>query len=502
MTNSFHCGTCNNICGPGSSCMQGECLLQESRLLAPLSGKIATSGIPTFSWEPGSGQIGARIELCSNPDCSEVILSQEVEENNFTPVTPLASGLIYWRVQPLAQGDLKGPFTEPWSLLIASDASEPAAFWGLVPDINMDGSADLAIGACGLGDTCSHESWIYHGSVIPGEEPDQILSGAATTLFGCATSLVCDLNGDGRADLAVGSWLTYNIWVYLSQEDGSYGDYTMLEASPGLFPMFGHDVAPAGDINQDGYADLITGDPIQSAGYIYFGGPSGVSPDNSLTLYAGTGGGITVIGGCDINGDGRDDAFVGGPPSLAVFATPDSSDASQILEKQGGNFGIAVDCAGDTNRDGFLDVIVGAATNDGTFIYFGGPDGLDFEGEVVLEGGNNLGLAVAGIGDINKDGFDDVAVGGGGFVQVHLGSLEGIQTVHAQKLIGEYPSFGTAVMGGRDLTGNGWSDLIVGSPGAGITTLHEGSSEGFQAGEPLNGMEESGLGNSLGMAFP
>jgi len=410
--------------------------------------------------------------------------------------------MVYWRVKAFGEMGLDGPYTPPWALMIGSSSSGDSSYWGMVPDIDMDGSVDLAVGVCGLGDSCSQQSWIYRGPVTSEQAPTQILTGPVTTLFGYATSLVGDLNGDGRSDLAVGSWLTYNIWVYLSQEDGTFDEYTMLESSPGIFPMFGHDVAPAGDINQDGYADLITGDPIGSAGYIYFGGPNGVSPDNSLTLYAATGGGITVIGGCDIDGDGRDDAFVGGPPSLAVFATPESSEPSQILEKSGGNFGVAVDCAGDTNGDGFLDIIVGAGTNNGTFVYFGGPEGLDTEAEIILEGGANFGLSVAGIGDINQDGFDDVAVGGGSVVQVHFGSSDGIEVAPVQTLTGEHNSFGTAITGTRDLTGDGFIDLVVGSPGEGFTYIYPGNGDTFDDGYQVNNTEQSGLGNSLGMGLP
>jgi len=442
------------------------------------------------------------VEICPPPECLNPILSQEVQASEFTPEDALPPGLHYWRVQPLADGGLEGPYTTSWALMIGSQDAFGSSSWGLVPDIGMDGVADLAVGACGLGDTCSTEAWIYHGPLAAGQEPTQVLSGGTNTLYGYATSLVGDLNGDGKPDLAVGSWLNYSIWVYLSQEDGIYEPYTLLQSAPGLFPMFGHDVAPAGDLNQDGYGDLITGDPIESAGYVYYGGPDGVQEDNSLTLYATSGGGITVAGGCDINGDGRDDAFVGGPPALTVFANPGQSEPSQVLEKSSGNFGVAVDCAGDTNGDGFLDLIVSAGATNQTYVYSGGPSGLDPASEVALQGTGNFGLGVAGIGDFNNDGFDDVVAGGGGKVQVHLGSEFGVSPTPILTLTGNDPTFGNAVIGGRDLTGDGLNDLVIGAPGEGKTYLCEGTAEGFSDPVALNEVEQGGLGNSLGMLLP
>jgi len=502
LTDSNHCGSCDILCAPGSTCVEGICTLPMARLLSPLSGKSSSTAFPTLTWEAGPGQTSARVEICPQPECLNPVLSQIVQASELTPETPLPPGLHYWRVQALTDGGLEGPYTAPWALMIGLQDALGSSSWGLVPDIGMDGVADLAVGACGLGDTCSTEAWIYHGPLVSGQEPTQVLSGGTNTLYGYATSLAGDLNGDGKPDLAVGSWLNYSIWVYLSQEDGLYEPYTLLQSAPGLFPMFGHDVAPAGDLNQDGYGDLITGDPIESAGYVYYGGPDGVHEDDSLTLYATSGGGITVAGGCDINGDGRDDAFVGGPPVLAVFANPGVSEPSQLLEKPSGNFGVAVDCAGDTNGDGFLDLVVGAGATNQTFVYLGGPTGLDPMSEITLEGTGNFGLGVAGIGDANGDGFEDVAVGGDGKVQVHRGSINGTEPVPTQVIEGTDPTFGNAVMGGRDVTGDGVTDLIIGSPGEGKTYLCEGSSDGFMEPQALNDNPKGGLGNSLGMLLP
>ena len=136
-------------------------------------------------------------------------------------------------MKAMAEGGLEGPFTPPWAIMIGQGAGTSS--WGLVPDINLDGIADLTVGACGLGDTCSTEAWVYQGPVTPGAPPTQVLSGGSNTLFGYATFLR-DLNGDGRPDLAIGSWLNYSIWVYWSHEDGLYEPYTLLQSAPDSSP--------------------------------------------------------------------------------------------------------------------------------------------------------------------------------------------------------------------------------------------------------------------------
>ncbi len=502
LVDAGNCGVCGEACQGGAVCIDGSCVLPKSRLLSPLSGKRSTTGTPSFRWEPGPGQTSAVIEICTSPLCDEVLQSAEVGGSEYTVTEPLPVGPVYWRVRSLAGAGAEGINTDPWHLEIAHSTVGVASYWGQVPDFQLDGFADLAVGACGLGGQCSTEAWMYHGPVTAGDAPAQVVEGSDTTLFGYATSAVGDLNGDGRTDLAVGSWLNYSIWVYLADEAGLFQEENaLLKASAGVFPMFGHDVAPAGDVNDDGYADLITGDAIESTGYVFFGGPDGIQQEGDLTLYASTGGGIVVAGGCDINRDGRDDVFVGGPPQISIFADPGESAPSQVIEK-GGNFGVAVDCAGDTNGDGYLDLIVGAGTPNGTFVYLGGEAGVDVDNEVVLLATQNAGLAVAGLGDINGDGFDDVASSGSGKVHLYYGGEAGPEPTPAQTLSGEFESYGTAILAARDMTGDGWVDLVVGEPDPGNVYLYVGSAEGFGEGLLLSAAPFPGLGGSLGMLLP
>ena len=148
------------------------------------------------------------------------------------------------------------------------------------------------------------------------------------------------------------------------------------------------------------------------------------------------------------------------------------------------NFGVAVDCAGDTNGDGYLDLVIGAGATNQTYVIQGGPDGLDESTEIPLLGTGNFGLGVAGVGDVNGDGYDDVVVGGDGVVQVHLGSSSGTEPAANQIIEGTNPTFGNAVLGGRDVTGNGFNDLLIGSPGEGKPICARAIQRGFCPSNP------------------
>ncbi|MBK6505109.1 MAG: FG-GAP repeat protein [Ignavibacteria bacterium] len=185
--------------------------------------------------------------------------------------------------------------------------------------------------------------------------------------------------------------------------------------------LFGECVSSAGDVNGDGYDDVIVGEPGNASttgkAYIYFGGsPMNNVADVTLTGEAnGSNFGKSVSNAGDVNGDGYPDVVVGaygyssGTGRVYVFyggASMNSvSDVTMTGEAISNAYGYSVSNAGDVNGDGYSDVLVGAHGNNSSrgkaYIYFGSASmnnvaDVTFLGEAV---GNLFGFSVSTAGD-------------------------------------------------------------------------------------------------------
>ncbi|MGB8169023.1 MAG: integrin alpha [Chthoniobacteraceae bacterium] len=294
----------------------------------------------------------------------------------------------------------------------------------------------------------------------------------------------------------------------------------------------GSAVSAAGDVNGDGFDDFVVGEEAFNLGVgaaaVIFGTATGFPANVTLdaTFLDGTkgfritgggagdrlGGAVSAAG--DVNGDGFDDLIVGarfanGPGAAYVIfgkangfaaqfsvSSLDGTSGFKISEATAGDrAGISVSGAGDVNRDGFDDVIVGADGVAGgkgaAFLIYGKArgfaanlplSGLTTEG-VQLNGvsaNDGAGVAVSGAGDVNGDGFADVIVGApkaeGGtkgaayvvFGGATLSATIGLETLTGStgfKLNGVSNNDGTggAVSGAGDVNGDGFADVIVGA---------------------------------------
>ena len=243
-----------------------------------------------------------------------------------------------------------------------------------------------------------------------------------------------DVNGDGTPDFLVGIYADDDN----GQDSGSARVYSGSDGSilldldgAGAFDRFGWSVASAGDVNNDGTPDVIVGAPQTNQGLPgYARVHSGL---NGSVLHTFTGDsaddafGWSVAGAGDVNLDGFDDLIVGGPRDFLVFtgngyARVFSGANGSVLFNFAGDavkdhMGWSVAGAGDVDGDGFPDLIGGAIGMDGggngsgAARIFSGQDGstlFTYDGDAAFD---RFGWSVAGAGDVNLDGFADVAVG-------------------------------------------------------------------------------------------
>ncbi len=404
-------------------------------------------------------------------------------------------------------------------------------------DVNGDGYADLMVGAPYGDDTgslSSGEAYIVFGKASGFGSLDDGTNRQVVDLTGLAAadgfiiqgervngnaghsvSRAGDVNGDGYADLIVGVPFAGMLGVYVVfgkagafgrsvtttvQGEGTFPrqviDLTGLTAADGFIiqgagtnDQTGRSVSGAGDVNGDGFADLIVGAPSGDNGglsageaYVVFGkADSFGSPDSAnrrvidLTTLAEADGfiiqgdatrnyaGRSVSGAGDVNGDGYADLLVGAPGPIvgpttvgeayvvfgkasgfgSAVSMDDPAGGSPIMRRvidlttlaeadgfiiQGDmdrdRAGESVSAAGDLNGDGYADLIVGAPRGDDgggdageAYVIFGAPAGLTTEADAVLgtTSGDNLNadgeatVVLAGAGDdvLNIDGFGD-----------------------------------------------------------------------------------------------
>lgn len=334
----------------------------------------------------------------------------------------------------------------------------------LAGDVNGDGYDDLVIGAAGSNDRRGL-AYLFYGSatgITVGNHTRIAHKGLVDDWFGSAVASAGDVDADGFGDLLIGAsgvnkagedWGV--AYVYMGSVNGLVKKSPTILGVPSSdsYDHFGFAVAGAGDIDGDGYDDVAVGSPgIDRAGarkgkdrgavFVYRGGVDGVLriADNRLEAPVPLDHdhfGYAVAGGGDIDADGYDELLVGAPGSDGVIADDGTAyvyrgspngigeTASAVLQDPRPNerdrFGTSVTSLGDSNGDGFGDIVIGTTGDDRgrALVYAGTREGIAARPVAILEdplgaGYNDFAESVGGAGDINGDGFDDLIVGASG----------------------------------------------------------------------------------------
>jgi hypothetical protein len=369
---------------------------------------------------------------------------------------------------------------------ITLDAPAPNTWFGIsvchAGDVNGDGFDDVIVGASATSGGIGN-AYVYFGGSDMKRGPDITFTGEAVDSdFGHCVYGGGDVNGDGYADVLVSSMRIANNTgrAYIFRNSLRGRDISDIRfTGESQTDNFGAAVSPAGDVNGDGYADILVGAYGKGRAYIYFGGPR--MHDSADVVLTGEGSGefgsaVTCAG--DVNGDGYSDVIVSAPtypPSGRVYVyfggphMDNTIDVTLTGEGSGSKFGNSLAAAGDVNGDGYGDMLVGAnlySSNKGrVYIYYGGAVVTSKAG-VVLTGSSNtsFGITISGVGDLNADGFDDVAVSEKGKASIFFGGPKIDTTAGLILTDSSMMQIYCIVAGAGDINGDGYADVLVGNP--------------------------------------
>ena len=419
------------------------------RLLAPLSGGRVSNRRPSLRWVAPPGVTRFRVDLCPTRDCTSPLATLMTTDTHIQPATALPPGVVFWRVTGLDGAGTTVWTSATWELVAPRRDAPIDTAWGVSHDYNGDGYADIAVADPGY--MRIGRVYVYPGH-LGGVAMDYAWSFTGTSMMnldlGEGIAGVGDLNGDGFADLLVSdpgfslSGYSGRAYLFLGSStpfrDERPAMFSPVSGTASEFSEFGRAVSEAGDLNGDGLGDfVISSGENHGRIYVYLGNLSGVDV-------------LTHLDGSSL--------FPG--------------------------LGWSTAGAGDLDGDGYGDLVVSANVADGevgfALVYYGSPSGPNTSPEIRIDPPSGawaygyFGWIVVGVGDLNGDHFDDLAIGSLGGVAVYYGRSDRrldfgtlLSSPDPDGTLSEQ-AFGTQLGTPGDLNGDGYADLIVGGPDDGV----------------------------------
>lgn len=409
--------TCGFTCAAGFVVNGSICDIAPPRPLRPMTAAVTTTQTPTLYWQNASGVTGASIEVCMDRACTMPVTTATAVGTSYTLTEPLAAGVYFWRLRGRIGTSTGMTYGPAWEITVPARSGAFDTSYGQgLRDVDGDGFSDVALGNSVVS---TERVFIFRGrSAGLAVSPDYTLSaGYASTRYGQTVALT-DINRDGFADVVVGEpgymSSTGRIHVHYGSAVGpALTPSLTVDAPSDAGGFFGSRVHPIGDVNADGFGDIAVGCASTRA-YAFHGASTGLptTPARSYTNGIYTRTDLNAIASGDFNGDGFSD-FALVPTSMPAFIYFGSSLGAPATA------GLAVGMphysrmvAGDFNGDGYADLV---RTNNSTMALFAGaPTGTYAQISTVtvpdVEGNSSFGNYLAAPGDLNGDGIADLVI--------------------------------------------------------------------------------------------
>lgn len=553
-----HCGACNNACPrpaeAAATCDRGECgyacdpgceetesgicacVTRPPRPIGPPSGAFVTTARPSLWWELPEGSVGARVELCRDRDMLVGCTTFDAEGGSGRAPDALTTGFWCWRAWARRRDSMGDEASPTWCFRRPARVGEVDSWWGQSLDTDLDGTNDLLIGAPSAGAAWARS---YRGGY---EVVELDVANPDHSAIGHSVRCAGDFNADGFPDAAVlseGDRGLAFVQLLLGRASGRpvsvtsgltlSTDWTLLSRNASLFG--------AGDLDRDGFSDLVIGLPLSGDGQgdflIAFGAPGASFNTRTRPRHPGTIPnarlGRAVLGGIDSDGDGIGEVLVGAP---GIPVLGGGAPAAFLYEAEGETLGRPVALLGppessagvgaslqraDFDGDGLTDLVVAAPGANQVRLYRGSRVGVSGDPTQLLRArGVVLFGRSLGVGDFDGDGLVDLAVGAlstddppVGRVYLFAGST-GAQPLLPVDGFLSAPTggnlFGVALAEFAHLRERAFDeenhDLVIGDPATDIVYWAP-TEAGFPTTDDLVPLEYSGLsGGSFGVALP